>query len=109
MGMFDFLNMANDFEERKLDRLEVGDLLVSTVRVFDSAQPYETAVAHPAYNGGDIVVVEMYDSLAEAQDGHDRWAKIMTAEVLPESLSDVSTSEIKIGLFGKKPTVFKRK
>lgn len=91
--LFDFVSMK-DYDARKVNRYEDGNLLVDTCAVSDSAQPYETAVAHPAYNDGMIVIVEMYDSIEEAKDGHLRWVKAMTASGLPHSLCDVSTAKI---------------
>lgn len=87
-GMFD------NYEDRKVDRYEEGNLLVDTCSVTDAAQPYETAVAHPNYNGGDIVIVECYDTKQEAQDGHNRWVAIMTTFPLPVKLLDVSSAAI---------------
>ena len=92
--MFKFFDMMGNYEERKVDRYETEDLIVDTCAVNDSAEPYETAIEHPAYNNGKWVVVEMYDSKEEAQRGHDKWVKLMTAKELPTELKDVSTAEI---------------
>ena len=45
-GMFEFLNEA-PLAERMVDRHADGDLIVSTVSVTDSDQPFETAIQHP--------------------------------------------------------------
>jgi len=37
----------------------------------------------------------MYLTKTEAQAGHNKWVKIITADVLPKKLVDVSTSTIK--------------
>jgi hypothetical protein len=92
--MFNFLTDWGTYDQRKIDRYETDDLLVDTCAVSDSAQPYETAVAHPKYNDGKIVIVEMYESAALAQVGHDKWVATMTAETLPDNLRDVSTAGI---------------
>ena len=89
--MFEFLNMINNYEERKVARFEEGDLIIDTCLVTDSMRPYETAVQHPSYNRGDWIIVEGYESIEEAQTGHDRWVKIMTSQELPKELVDVST------------------
>lgn len=95
MGLFDFLSMADNYESRKVARFEgENGLVVDTVAVIDSDQPYETAVMHPDYNGGKLVIVEMYDTATDAQFGHDRWVARMTADPLPESLRDVSSAEV---------------
>ena len=92
--MFGFMNMQGTYEARKVDRYEKDDLFVDTCLVTGSDKPYETAVAHPKYNGGKMVIVELYDTKAQAQEGHDRWVKTMTAKTLPKSLKDVSTAEV---------------
>lgn len=80
-------------ESHKRFRYEKDGLLVSTVRVTDSSHPYETAVGHPEYNGGDLIIVEEYDTEEAAKAGHEKWVATMTAPTLPESLTDVSTAE----------------
>ena len=92
--MFDFLSMAGNYEERKVSRYDEGDLFVDTCHVTDSDQDYETAVEHPRYNDGNMVIVEMYDTEKEAQTGHDKWVEIMTKKSLPKELKDVSTASI---------------
>ena len=90
--MFGFGMMGN-YEERKVARWpdDKDKWIVDTVAVNDSAQPYETAIQHPGYNDGKIIVVEMYDTKKLAQEGHDRWIETMSADKLPERLVDVST------------------
>lgn len=87
---------ANNHDERCVARLENPDarLLVSTVRVNDGDHPYETAIAHPEYNRGAMVIVEAYDTREEAAAGHERWVAAMTAPTLPESLADCRNSYI---------------
>lgn len=79
-----------DYEARKIGRYEDGDLIVSTARVTDFAEmPYETLVAHPRYGGGiGGIIVEIYNTPAEAAVGHEKWVAIMTAPELPEALTD---------------------
>ena len=91
--MFRFLGMANNYESRKVDRYEGEDgLSVDTCSVSDSNQPYETGIAHPAYNGGRWIIVEMYESKKAAIEGHEKWVSTMVSENLPTELRDVSTS-----------------
>ena len=92
--MFEFLQDLGNHKERKIDSYEVGDVFVDTCAVSDSSQPYETAVAHPNYNEGKIIIVQMYDTKKQAQKGHDKWVKKMTAKELPKAIKDVSTSGI---------------
>lgn len=92
--MFGFLDMTGTYESRKVARYEVGDLIISTCSVTDGAHPYETAVAHPEYNGGEFVIVEAYDNHEDAHTGHKRWVKTMTSDALPDKLVDCNNSEI---------------
>jgi len=75
------------YPDNMVGRYEVGNLLVSTILSGDS-DVYETAVASPYYNNGDIIIVEIYNSYSEALIGHKSWVKAMTAdyEDLPEVL-----------------------
>ena len=88
--MFEFLSMAYNYEDRKVDRYEQDDVLVSTARVTDSNRPFETAISHPKYNGGDFVIVEKYDTREDAQVGHDKWVNAITSDNLPSELRDAS-------------------
>ena len=93
--MFSFMSMANNYEERKVDRYEADGLIIDTCAVTDSDQPYETGVSHHAYNNGDWVIVELYPTREAAQAGHKKWVEKMTAKELPKSLVDVGTAEVK--------------
>ena len=85
---FDFIRDMGNYDERCVGRYDNDDLMVSTARVSDGAQPYETAVAHPKYNDGDMVIVEAYDSGGEAKAGHERWVATMTNGKLPTQLTN---------------------
>ena len=90
MGMFDFLTMLDNYEDRKIanHRDEQSGLAVDTARVSDASWSSETAVMHPLYNNGNWVVVEGYNNDAEAEKGHRKWVKTMTADTLPASLKE---------------------
>lgn len=90
--MFGFLGMMGNYEARKVARYEENDILVSTCGVTDGRKPFETAVAHPDYNDGGIVVVESYSTKEKAQAGHDKWVKVMTSKDLPATLTDIINS-----------------
>jgi len=92
--MFNFLNIANDYEERVVARYETDDVLVNTCLVTDGRHPYETGVCHPDYNEDKCVVVEAYDTKEDAQKGHDSWVEIMTGEKLPLFLRDCANALI---------------
>jgi len=92
--MFNFIDMIGNHESRKVGTYEKDGLFVDTCLVTDSSEPYETAIGHPKYNGGSLVIVEMYHTLNDAEKGHEKWVERMTAKELPEKLVDVSTSGI---------------
>lgn len=87
--MFD---MIGNYEERKVARYEKDGLFISTAMVTDGDDPYETAVAHPQYNDGIMVIVESYPTKAAAKRGHAKWLKRMTAKRLPKQLVDCRNS-----------------
>lgn len=95
--MFNFLSMMGNYEQRRVaNYIPKGkkEWLVDTAAVNDSSQPYETAVKHPRFNNGKMVIVELYETKELAQKGHDKWVKKMTAKKLPVSLKDVSTADV---------------
>ena len=96
--MFDYFDMAYNYEDRKVANYTSGDvtLFVDTARVTDSSKPYETAISHPKYNHNKWVIVELYDTKEEAQIGHDKWVALMTAEILPEVLIIDTVRQIKV-------------
>ena len=71
-------------------------VFVSTIRGFDTGR-YETAIQHPDYNDGDIIIVASgYESMEAAEEGHNKWVEIMTSDILPESIPEMSDSGIAI-------------
>jgi hypothetical protein len=108
--MFNFFMDMGNYEDRKVARFDADWGMVSTARVSDGRQPYETAVCHKQYNDDKIVIVEAYDSVDEAKKGHERWVKTMTSKRLPKELVDCCNAEV--GQFAEAlgaPTTFKRK
>src|SRR5262249_24498781 len=93
--MFSFLEMVGNYEQRKVGRYDHPDgWFISTALVTDSEKPFVTAVCHPKYNEGRIVIVDSYDNKMEAEAGHEKWVQTMNAETLPERLVDVSEAGI---------------
>lgn len=84
--------MANNYDDRKVGRFEEGRVLVSTAEVCDGDKPFETAVRHPEYNGGDYIIVEAYDTRTLAETGHAAWVERMTSDALPHSLTDCNNA-----------------
>lgn len=92
--MFEFLNMSDNYEDRKVDRYESNNFIIDTAAVSDGKQPFETGVSHPKYNDGKWIIVEAYDTKEKAHIGHNNWVEIMTADKLPTELRDCYNAEI---------------
>lgn len=92
--MFEFLADAFNYESRVVGRDDFPWGMVSTARVSDGAHPYETAVQHTGYNDGSMVIVEAYDGIEIAREGHRKWVGVMTADVLPQKLIDCSNAHV---------------
>jgi len=94
VSMFGFFDMAFNYESRKVANTVIGGATIDTAAVTDSARPYETGIAHPDYNGGSWIIVELYDSKEQAELGHAKWVKIFSRKRLPPHLIDVNESEL---------------
>ena len=95
--MFNFL-MMNPVPVARFELPDVfgrAGLIVDTCGgINDSDHTYETAIAHPDYNDGKWIIVEEYHTKEDAQIGHEKWVKAMTADSLPAQIRDVSTTTI---------------
>ena len=78
------------YENRKISRHDDDNGFVSTCRVDDSDDPFETAINHKKF-GSKTVVVETYTELELAKKGHKRWVDTYLNN-LPETIYDVGTS-----------------
>jgi hypothetical protein len=92
--LFDFLSVTDNYEDRKVDNFQKGELEIDTCAVTDADKPFETGICHPGYNEGEWVIVELYDTKEESQKGHKKWVKKMTNKKLPTTLKDVSSAEV---------------
>lgn len=92
--MFQFLNDAFNYEDRKVARWEKEDATIDTCKVSDSKSPYETGIRCNRYNDNHWIIVEEYNTLEEAKEGHNKW--IETMKNPPSQLQDVSTCDIKV-------------
>jgi hypothetical protein len=94
--LFGISSMGSTYEQRKVERFEDSKrhIVVDTAAVTDSDKPYETAIKHPKYNGGNWIVVQLYNTKEEAIIGHKKWVIKMTSDKLPKKIKDVSTSII---------------
>lgn len=92
--MFGFMQDAGTYQSRKVDRWDNEDKtkMISTAAVSDGRKPFETAVLHPSYNEGKMVIVECYDTKAKAQKGHNNWLDLMLNNKLPKVLTDCGNS-----------------
>lgn len=112
-SLLNALSMWNTYEERLVGRYNHSSGgIVSTVAVYDGELPYETAWAHPEYNGGAWVIVEAYATKDAAAAGHERWTDKMRAPELPEVLTECFNSAISkivsgVGALGR--THFRKK
>lgn len=90
------LGMIGNYEDRCVGRYkdDKNKICVSTVAVTDSDKPYETAIVHPRYDNGKVIIVQMYSTKDQAENGHKKWIKIMTSKELPKTIRDVSTADI---------------
>jgi hypothetical protein len=105
--MFEFLNDLGNYETRRIGRHDAEWGFISTARVSDGRQPYETAVCHARYrDAGKMVIVEAYDTSADAEAGHARWVAAMTSETLPASLTDCLNGEIGQLAYGDEPPTY---
>ena len=93
--MFEFLMDQGNYSDRKVDRYNGEEgVMVSTAAVSDGREPFETAVQHPDYNEGKMVIVECYATKELAQVGHDKWQERVEKETLPKVLTDCQNSEV---------------
>lgn len=103
--MFNFLNMAFNYEDRKVENTVIdGNTVVDTCYVSDGVKPFETGVSCPKYNGGKWIIVEAYYTKEEAISGHNKWVGIMSSNNQPEKLIDCNNagiSQLGMDLFGE--------
>ena len=79
-GLFAFVNDIGNYEDRKVARDDFKWGFISTARVSDGRKPFETAIKHPNYNKGSMVIVESYLTKQEALKGHAKWKTAMTGK-----------------------------
>lgn len=103
--MFNFLEMASNYENRKVDRFEGDNFFISTAWVNDSVNyPYETAISHPDYDNKRVIVIEQYEDIEEAKINHQKWVETFTKKELPEYLiecfaGDIAEACLDVGIF----------
>lgn len=94
--LFDFLKDFDNYESRMVSRWDSEDKtkMVSTAAVSDGREPFETAVAHPSYNDGKMIIVECYRTKEKAEKGHQKWLDLMLSDKLPLTLTDCANAAV---------------
>lgn len=110
MGLFDFIADIGNYDDRVIARFEDDRVrvLVSTCRVSDGRLPCETAVQHPDYHNGIVIIVEAYNDNETARKGHDAWVARMTSEPLPDELTDCLNCEFAHEYLDHRQFIFRR-
>lgn len=86
---YPWMEGKDNYDQRMIGRYEDGEKYVSTAFVNDGFRPFETAVAHPDYRaGGELIIVEAYDTEEEAVLGHEKWLEFMVSDTLPTVLKE---------------------
>lgn len=92
------MNMADTYEDRKVARDDWGkgkmSIMLSTAEVTDADYRYETAIAHPSYDGGKIIILGGCDSRKKALAFHAHWKQLIETDTLPEVIADNGRSGV---------------
>ena len=108
--MFDFFDMAGNYESRKVLNDEWDGIEVDTVAITDASQPYETGIKDCRYHDSWIIV-EQYDTKKQAIAGHRWWTNLFKNNP-PQEISDVGDSgigKLAKAVSNSKAYTFKRK
>ena len=68
--------------------LDEGGLYIGELSISEREEAVKFAVQHLDCNDNEMVIVEAYDIIEEAEAGHDRWVKTMSSEALPNGGDD---------------------
>ena len=68
-------DMLGTYAYRKVDRFETDLFAIDTALVTDRIQPYETAIAHKDFRGGNWIILGWRRTKEEAQKFHDEMVK----------------------------------
>ena len=92
--------------------LLIGTIIVGTGIVLHGYASYATTIRHCEYGNGERITVENYYTEEKAVEGHNRWVEILTRELPPEYLYDVSKDRESLERDNKESTqwrIFPRK
>ena len=73
---FDVLKWIETGEEKDRFRNETYYYIVDTVFAHDE-EKWETGISSQYISDGDFIIVEQYESREKAQEGHEKWVKLM--------------------------------
>lgn len=92
-GLFGYMDMIGNYEERVVKNDKCADFTLDTARVTDRNWIYETAVAHSGFNNGDWIILDGCMSKEQAVEMHDKWLNKLQNEDITE-LTDYYTDEV---------------
>lgn len=84
--------MVGNYNERKVGNDRINGIRVSTAMVTDGAKPFETAIVHPEYDNGEMIIIQSYLTLEDAKKGHSEWLKKAKNDKMPDPLIDCNNS-----------------
>jgi hypothetical protein len=102
-GIFDFLSITKNYEDRKVDKYKCKEFIVDTCWINDNDPPYESAVSHKDFNNGSWCVLEHYDTKEKAQIGHNKWVNKFKNDEVDVIVDDTPKCFVDIGI---KPQTF---
>lgn len=76
--MLDFWGMIGTYADRKVDRFETDLFTIDTALVTDRTLPYETAIAHKNFRGGEWIILGWRRTKEEAQKFHNEMVAYYT-------------------------------
>ena len=79
--MFEWLDMMGTYEQRNVANFKNDIFEIDTSYVTDRRDPYETAIKHKNFNGGDWIILGWRKTKAEAQMYHDYMVKKFTDDM----------------------------
>ena len=87
-NIFGIVTMCDNYEERKVENTQNDKFILDTARVTDRNWIYETAVKHKDFNYNDWIVLESYDDVESAKEGHSKWLRFLDSDNY-ETLHDI--------------------
>lgn len=76
--MLNLFSMMGNYEERVVARFDSDEFSIDTAYVTDRELPYETAIAHKDFRGGEWIILGWSGTKEEAQKFHDEMVAYYT-------------------------------